>query len=277
MPASDIRFSLNHACVPGLRIGAFFDIARQLGMPAVEIRNDIDGNAILDGTPPEIIRDAARERGLRIASINALQRFNEWTEIRAGEAAELIAYATACGAESLVLVPTNDGTGRANGERQANLRIALKQLRPMLKEAGLVGLVEALGFDTSSLRLKSEAVAAIRSLGADGTFKIVHDTFHHHLAGEPDIFPDQTGLVHISGVADRDLGLAEIRDAHRVLIDGHDRLDNIGQINALRAGGYAGLFSFEPFAPEVQAIERPGEAIRHSIDFINSAIARAAV
>lgn len=277
MAADGVRFALNHACVPRLGIGSFFDLARQLGMGAVEIRNDIDGNAILDGTSSEMVGGAARERGLRIASINALQRFNEWNDTRADEAAELIAYAAGCGAEALVLVPTNDGTGCANGERQANLRIALKQLRPMLEEAGLVGLVEALCFDTSSLRLKSEAIAAIRSPGADGPFRIMHDTFHHHVAGEPDIFPDHTGLVHISGVADRDIGVAEMRDSQRVLVDGHDRLDNIGQIKALRDGGYAGLFSFEPFAPEVQANESPGEAIGRSIEFISSAVTRTAV
>ena len=33
-----------------------------------------------------------------------------------------------------------------NGERQAALRMALKALRPMLEDHGLVGLVEPLGF-----------------------------------------------------------------------------------------------------------------------------------
>lgn len=272
MAAGGVRFALNHACVPGLGIGAFFDLARELGMGAVEIRNDIDGTAILDGTPADVVGGAARDRGLRIASINALQRFNEWNDTRAGEAAGLIAYAAGCGAEALVLVPTNDGAGCADGERQANLRTALTRLRPMLQEAGLVGLVEALGFDTSSLRLKSEAVAAIRSVGADNPFRIVHDTFHHQVAGEPDIFPGHTGMVHISGVADRDIGVAEMSDPLRVLVDGQDRLDNIGQIKALRDGGYAGPFSFEPFAPEVQASKSPGEAIGRSIEYIGSSV-----
>ena len=40
-----------------------------------------------------------------------------------------------------------------------------------------------------------------RSAARDA-FRLVHDTFHHHLAGEAAIFPELTGLVHISGVDD---------------------------------------------------------------------------
>jgi 2-keto-myo-inositol isomerase len=42
-----------------------------------------------------------------------------------------------------------------------------------------------------------------------------------------------------------------MKDAHRVLVDAEDRLDNLGQIRALVAGGYAGPLSFEPFADSV--------------------------
>ena len=73
--------------------GRFFALARSLGISEVEIRNDLAGNAILDGTPAERGQGAGRDAGLTIVSINALQRFNEWTAEREREAIELTDYA----------------------------------------------------------------------------------------------------------------------------------------------------------------------------------------
>jgi 2-keto-myo-inositol isomerase len=266
-------FALNHMCAPGLRVEAFFDLAASLGVGTVEVRNDLVGQAILDGTPPDAVREAAEIRDLRIASINALQRFNDWTDERADEARGLVDYAAACGAQAVVLVPVNDGSGRANGERQANLRVALKSLAPILGDAGLIGLVEPLGFAECSLRLKSEAVEAIQSTGTSGTFRLVHDTFHHHLAGEADRFADMTGLVHISGVSDQGLAVLDMRDAHRVLIDPRDRLGNLEQLDALLSDGYRGPLSFEPFAASVHGHADIAGAIRASMAHIAAGLA----
>lgn len=272
MTAATPAFALNHMCAPGHSISDFFDLAKATGATGVEIRNDIEGNAIVDGTEPEAIAEAAAARGLSIVSINALQRFNEWNDARENEARALAAYAKACGAAGLVLVPVNDGTGRANGERQANLRIALKELRPILAEAEIAGLVEPLGFDTSSLRYKSEAVEAIDALGAGDAFRLVHDTFHHHLAGEKALFAAHTGLVHISGVTDGAIATAQMRDAHRVLVDRADRLDNIGQIAALRRNGYDGLLSFEPFSEAVHRLPDLASTLAASMTFITEGL-----
>jgi 2-keto-myo-inositol isomerase len=263
-----IRFALNHMSAPLLPVDDFFALARSLGVDAVEIRNDLSSNAILDGTRPEIIKDAAERHGQTIISINALQRFNEWNDMRAGQAQELIAYARASGAKALVLVPKNDGTGRADGERQANLRQSLEALKPMLDAAGIIGLVEPLGFEICSLRSKTEAADAIEQLSAQSSFKLVHDTFHHHLAGEASIFPHLTGLVHISGVSDPVVSVADMRDSHRVLIDAQDRLDNIGQVRSLLQAGYKGPFSFEPFAAEVHEAKDPAGALKASMDYL---------
>jgi 2-keto-myo-inositol isomerase len=269
------RFALNHMAAPRLRPAAFFALARALGMTGVEIRNDLAGNATLDGTAPAAIAREAEAAGVEILSINALQRFNDWTEARAAEAEALAAYAQDCGAKALVLVPTNDGSGRAEGERQENLRIALEALAPILRAHGLTGLVEPLGFESCSLRLKSEAAQGIEATGR-GTFRLVHDTFHHHLAGEAVTFPELTGLVHISGVADPNVAVAGMRDGHRVLVTAQDRLSNIAQIRGLRAAGYDGAFSFEPFAPEVHALADPEAAIRASMELIDEGLRVAA-
>jgi 2-keto-myo-inositol isomerase len=257
---------------PSLAIDDFFALARSLGIDAVEIRNDLSGNAILDGTQPETIRQAAARHGVTIISINALQRFNEWNATRAAEAQELIDYAGASGAKALVLVPKNDGTGCADGERQANLRQSLIALKPMLEEAGIIGLVEPLGFEICSLRSKTEAAEVIKELGAESTFRLVHDTFHHHLAGEAATFPELAGLVHISGVSDPSVSVADMRDSHRVLVDADDLLDNAGQVRALLQAGYTGPFSFEPFAAEVHALKDPAGALRASMEYLSARV-----
>ena len=270
------RFALNHMTAPRLGLRDFFELARTLGLSDVEIRNDLSNNATLDGTPASEVKQLAETAGVSIISINALQRFNEWTAPRESEAIELAAYAKACGARALVLVPVNDGSGRANGERQGNLRVALKALKPIFAEHGLTGLVEPLGFEICSLRSKREAVEAIQAVDGLGAFRLVHDTFHHHLAGEPEIFAELTGLAHISGVADPNVSVGEMRDPHRILVNREDRLGNVAQIRALLAGGYGGLFSFEPFAPSVHDLGSPAAAVQSSMEFIRASLLREA-
>ena len=64
-----------------------------------------------------------------------------------------------------------------------------------------------------------------------------------------------------------------MRDSHRVLVGPHDRLGNIAQIKALRAAGYTGPLSFEPFAAELRTIADPARALAQSIDFIRAQLA----
>ena len=268
----NLRFALNHMTAPQLDLRSFFALARALGITDVEIRNDVAGQAILD-TPPAAVRDMAAAAGVNILTINALQRFNDWSAARATEAATLASFARGCGAAALILVPTNDSSSLADGQRQASLRAALRALAPLLEDHNITGLVEPLGFKTCSLRSKREAVDAIVEAGGERVFRLTHDTFHHHLAGEPDLFPDQTGLVHISGVVDSAVGVAGMRDAHRVLVDARDRIGNLEQIDALRGAGYHGPFSFEPFAAELRTLADPARALRDSMEFIGAELA----
>jgi 2-keto-myo-inositol isomerase len=269
-----LSFAINHMVAPRKSFAELVGLARALGLDQVEIRNDLEGVPISDGTPPERIREVAEAGGVRILSINALQRFNDWNDARAAEAAALARYAEGCGAEALVLCPVNDVSYRpGEDERQAKLRQALRALAPILASAGIIGLVEPLGFEECSLRLKADAVEAIDGLGLDDRFRLVHDTFHHYLAGEVRMFPDRTGLVHISGVDDASLPLSRIRDEHRVLIGHDDILGNIGQIVALMEG-YSGPYSFEPFAASVHASHDIAGALEASMHLIDSELAR---
>ncbi len=246
--------ALNHRVAPASSLTGFFDLAVSLGVTDVEIRNELPGVAIADGTPPAVVRREADARSLTIRSINALYPFNIWTSERAEQARRLIGYAAACGAEALVMCPLNDAAYRVGeAERLGAVREALAALAPMLREAGVIGLLEPLGFPECSLRLKRDAVEAIDAVGGADVFRLVHDTFHHHVAGEGESYPRRTGLVHISGVTDRAVATDQMKDAHRVLVDADDRLDNLGQIRALVAGGYVGPLSFEPFADSISA------------------------
>ena len=218
----------------------------------------------------------ARDAGLRLVGLSQVYPFNDWSDDTGAEVRDLVATARASGAETISLIPRNDGSQTGNGERHANLRIALKNIRPLVEDAGLVALVEPLGFPRSSLRSKAETVETIDALDAGHVFRIVHDTFHHALAGGGPIYPAQTGIVHVSGVVDPDLGLARMEDAHRVLVDDRDRLGNLDQLRALIAAGYGGVVSVECFSPEVHALDDPETALRRSLTHISSELAAVA-
>jgi len=82
MDVPHMKISLNHMVAPRLDHGGFFDLTRRLGLLDVEIRNDLKGVALTDGTPASDVGAPAKERGLTILSINALQRFNIWDDTR---------------------------------------------------------------------------------------------------------------------------------------------------------------------------------------------------
>jgi 2-keto-myo-inositol isomerase len=101
----------------------------------------------------------------------------------------------------------------------------------------------------------------------------VHDTFHHHLAGENTFFPALTGLVHISGVEDQTLAVSDMRDGHRVLVGPADRLGNIAQLRTLLSAGYAGYASFEPFSDRITSAPDIEQRLAASMAYISEALA----
>ncbi|MDP5307856.1 TIM barrel protein [Paracoccus spongiarum] len=262
-----MRFAINHICAPNLPLAEFFAMCRRLGVSEVEIRNDIPD--VLGSMTAAAVRAEADAQGITILSINALYPFNVWSGDLPDRAQRMADYAADCGAKALVMCPLNDGSKVAHSQVVA----ALDAMKPILTDRGLTGLVEPLGFPISSLRSKAEAIAAITEAGDDGTFRLMHDTFHHHLAGEAELYPHRSGLVHISGVTDPGVAVDDMLDAHRVLVDSDDRLGNVAQMRALIEGGYAGPFSFEPFAAEIHALADPEAALRASMDHLADRLA----
>ena len=266
-----LKFALNHVTVPGLHYEDFLDLAARLGCVGVEVRNNI-ARPLFDGLSPGDAGRIAGDTGVRLLGLSEVYAFNCWDEERRHAVRSLISTASAAGAETVSLIPLNDGTLKGDDERQANLRGALEAILPMLEEAGMVALVEPLGFQRSSLRSKTELVEAIESIGGGNRFGLVHDTFHHALAGGGPIHPAYTGIVHVSGVADPTLRLDEMEDEHRILVDERDQLGNIAQLAALISSGYDGAVSCECFSPVTQSMGDPYTELVRSFEFISSRV-----
>jgi 2-keto-myo-inositol isomerase len=88
-----IHFALNRTCTLQLPLDLFISLAVSVGIPAVEIRNDVEGRAFADGMSAAKVRAKLDNAGLVVASINALQRFIDRRPDRAKEAPALVAYA----------------------------------------------------------------------------------------------------------------------------------------------------------------------------------------
>lgn len=265
-------FALNHMTVARLSFRDLVAVSSKLGCIGIEVRNDLP-RPLFDGMDPAEAGAHVRDNGLRLLAVAEVKRFNDWSSDKEAEALALMKISKAAGAEAVSLIPRNDNLGMGNGERQANLRVALKALKPMLEDHNLIGMVEPLGFEVCALRYKAEAVDGIEAVSGTGRFKLVHDTFHHTLAHGGPLFPDHTGIVHVSGVVDQGVGISDMRDPHRVLVTPQDRLGNVEQIAALQAAGWDGPISFEAFSPEVHEYANPAAELAKSFDVIRRGLA----
>jgi 2-keto-myo-inositol isomerase len=266
-----LQWALNQATAPGLSFEAFLDLASCLGCVGVEPRNDMK-RPLFDGLSPEQATELARSKGLKFVGLSQVYPFNDWSVERGQEIADLAELARACSAPGISLIPRVDGRGSADGERQTILRDVLASILPVLRQTGVMGLVEPIGFPFSSLRIKSEVADVIENLDAADCLGIVHDTFQHTLAGDAAFFPDLTAIVHVSGVSDPKPAITEKLDAERVLIDRSDRIGNIAQMQTLLDGGYTGVFSFECTSPSVHHADDLQGSIDASMTFVESVL-----
>ncbi|WHQ73167.1 TIM barrel protein [Pantoea sp. Lij88] len=264
------RFCINRKIAPGLTLPQFFKLVSQLGIHNVELRNDMPSGRVTDDLTGDEVKALARESGIRIVTINALYPFNQLNEEVLQRARQLLSDAQSVGAESLVLCPLNDGTPISAADTVS----ALKTLAPLFADAGIQGLVEPLGFPQSSLRSATQAQTLIRE--ARVPFRLLIDTFHHHLfedaeqTFEQEIDIQQIGLVHLSGVTDP-RPLSQLTDEERIMLSADDRLRSKEQVGRLEKMGYTGLYAFEPFSSVMnswQAADITRE-IRDSIQLLN--------
>jgi len=263
-----IDFALNQKTAPKLGFAAFLDLAAELGCVGVEPRNDL-GPPFFDGIEPARAGEMARKRGLRFIGLSEVYPFNDWNDDRRAAVTRPIEMAQAAGAETISPIPRVDGRKGDGAERATTLRAVLAEILPMLQGTGVVGLVDPIGFSTSSMNFQREATQAIESLGADDRLGIVHDTFQHALAGDADIVVRHIRLVHISGIAGGSDILTDSLDAQRILVDEGDRTDTSGQVKSLLEAGYAGPFSYECTSPLIQNSSDPKAQIGASITYLS--------
>jgi len=264
------RFCINRKIAPSLTLPQFFKLVSQLGINNVELRNDMPSGRVTDDLTGDEVKALARESGIRIATINALYPFNQLNEEVLQRARQLLSDAQAVGAEALVLCPLNDGTPIS----AADTIHALKTLGPLFADAGIQGLVEPLGFPQSSLRSATQAQTLIREAGVP--FRLLIDTFHHHLfedaeqTFEQEINIQQIGLVHLSGVTDP-RAVSQLTDEERIMLSADDRLRSKQQVERLEKMGYTGLYAFEPFSSVMNSWQEADitREIRDSIQLLN--------
>ena len=272
------RFSLNRIIYPKLKLEDFFKFAKDLDLNKIELRNDLPGGEITDGYSHEQLQELSKKYEIEILTINALQKFNLAAILpeTIKELKKLINLSLSIGCKAIVLCPNNDVNDKRNpGDIFEETVKALKSFGPLFQDSGMQGYLEPLGFEECSLRSLVTAMKAIQESGYP-VYKIVHDTFHHHLG--PDTFDtikndydiSYTGLIHISGV-EYTIPVEEYRDNHRVLVTAQDRLQTKEQIELLLKLGYTGNISFEPFSQKVQEMEigKIKSAIDQSIEYIS--------
>jgi len=272
------RFSLNRIIYPKLKLEDFFKFAKDLDLNKIELRNDLPGGEVTDGYSHEQFKELSKKYEIEILTINALQKFNLAAILpeTIKELKKLINLSLSIGCKAVVLCPNNDVNDKRNpGDIFEETVKALKSFGPLFQDSGMQGYLEPLGFEECSLRSLVTAMKAIQESGYP-VYKIVHDTFHHHLG--PDTFDtikndydiSYTGLIHISGV-EYTIPVEEYRDNHRVLVTAQDRLQTKEQIELLLKLGYTGNISFEPFSQKVQEMEigKIKSAIDQSIEYIS--------
>lgn len=260
-----VSFALNQMTCRNLSFDRFLEVSRALGCVGVELRTDID---FFDVNPPAEVARKVTDAGLRVLALAELYAFNDLTSARYDAACRLMELAVDCGAEGLVLIPSNEGPEPERQRRLDGLHRSFEILAPELAAHTLTGFVEPLGFATSSLQSKADVVETVIEMGLTSRIKLVHDTFHHALAQENAVYAAHTGILHVSGVSLLNKPISELQDKDRGFVGADDQLGNISQINALCADGYAGPLSFELFAPEVHSLRDPAPALLQSIEFI---------
>ena len=226
-----VTFALNHMVAPRRTVDRA-GRAGQRGSGSTRSRSEtiLPASPISDGTPAAAgpARGRSRRRPDRLDQrAPALQRLDAGAR-RGGAGARALCKATAAPrrwSSARSTIPRYPAIGeRAAGEAARGAARARADPRPKPASSGLV---EPLGFAESSLRLKGEALEAIEELDLGERFRLVHDTFHHYLAGEPRMFPERTGLVHISGRRrSRPAARADARPRTGCLVGADDRLGN---------------------------------------------------
>jgi 2-keto-myo-inositol isomerase len=182
------RFALNRIACPSLGLEEFFSFAARLGIGKVELRNDLPGGEVLDGMSPSRAAALADRYGVRVVTVNALQKFDlaAGRPARMKELEKLLDLSAEVRCPAVVLCPTNDKKdARDPAARMRETVEALAAYGPLFASRGMLGFVEPLGFGECAVQSILAAGEAIVQSGF-ACFRTVYDTFHHYLGPDKD-------------------------------------------------------------------------------------------
>ncbi|MBA1392429.1 hypothetical protein EQ500_00710 [Lactobacillus sp. XV13L] len=276
-------FCINRKAAPGLDLKDFIQMVADLGIKYIELRNDItgkvDNSAILDGYQPEEIKQLLDEKGIQVVDINAQGNMDlaEKLDENLTSLNQMIAIGKILGVKNILFCPVRDASDtRSDEQRRQGAIDNMKVYAKVLKENGMSGLLEPLGFVDATLQTPWLAQDIIKAAGVDN-FKLVADNFHYYLANvtkedfDTKVDPTMVGLVHLSSVVN-DKPREELDDADRVMLEDNDIMHVVNHVKMFENSSYNGLYSFEPFSPDLYKwdAEKAKKEIIHSIDLINA-------
>ena len=273
-------FCINRCCAGGLSLSDFIKLAHEVGVHNIELRTDIHkGSNFLDDMEIDKFNELQRKYNVHVANISAefnLDERNKFNE-KLIHVTELAKIAEQIGAKHILFTPIrNPKDIRTKAQKFNDLVHNLRIYSDILGSVGVDGLVEPLGFSDASLRTPWDAQKVLEEADAKN-FKLIADTFHYYKAGvtrrefEEKVDVSRVGLIHLSSIP-ANKSPEEADDADRYFIHGDDKdvMNSIEKSNWFKNSTYAGLYSFEPCAPEINDwdYDKCKEEIAESIENI---------
>ena len=142
------RFAVNRITCPSLGLEDFFRFTADLGLSKVELRNDLPGVQVIDGLSGSRAAALAKASGIKVLSINAVQKFNLKTarQKASDDLERLLDIAAEIQCPAVVLCPNNDTADTRDARAKVSETVdALKAFGPSFMKKGILGLVEPLG------------------------------------------------------------------------------------------------------------------------------------
>lgn len=256
---------INRKSAPGLSLADFLKLTHDLGIHHVELRNDlgkeVDNKNILDGMSYAEVNELLTKYDIEVEDINSLGNTDDPSlrEKNLGSLDEMISIAKHIGAKKILFCPVMDKyDSRSDIEKFDDGVETIKDYSKTLKENGMSGLFETLGFPESSIRTPFRALNIIESANVNN-FKVVADLFHWFMGGvtkedlDNELDINKVGLIHISTV-EIEKPKSELTDQNRVLLadPSHDVVNAYEMIKWFDAHNFKGLYSFEAFSDELR-------------------------
>lgn len=256
---------INRKSAPGLSLADFLKLTHDLGIHHVELRNDlgkeVDNKNILDGMSYDEMNELLTKYDIEVEDINSLGNTDDPSlrEKNLGSLDEMISIAKHIGAKKILFCPVMDKYDSRSAIEKFDDGVAtIKDYSKTLKENGMSGLFETLGFPESSIRTPFRALNIIESANVNN-FKVVADLFHWFMGGvtkedlDNELDINKVGLIHISTV-EIEKPKSELTDQNRVLLadPNHDVVNAYEMIKWFDAHNFKGLYSFEAFSDELR-------------------------